>query len=295
MHGGIGNVFPGPNGGSVDELDPSGPRLVTSPETGVARTDIWDVERRRLITHIAGIRATNASWTADGSRVVIIAAKASTLGTGNLSRGVVVIDSTRRAQRTAMRAPAARCGGFVYSAISDDGRRVVATAECGDITEWDADTGRRLRELHTHAGVGPLALNHDGSLLAVGTADSRGQIWALSPGRLVRTLIGHTQYVDLILFSPRDDRVLTGSPDETLRVWDTHTGRIMHVIPEEGAFVNAVFSPDGRRIAAAGSDGTVRIRQTCQACGDAKALLALARPRVTPYPTRLERYVLGHD
>jgi WD40 repeat protein len=50
-----------------------------------------------------------------------------------------------------------------------------------------------------------------------------------------------------------------------------------------------VFSPDGRTLATDDSKGIVRVWDACTACGNAKALLALASQRATRHLTPLER------
>src|SRR6185295_15934491 len=60
-------------------------------------------------------------------------------------------------------------------------------------------------------------------------------------------------------FSPDGMRVVTASQDETARVWDAKTGKLLtEPLRHEGVF-SARFSPDGRRVLTASSDDTARV------------------------------------
>jgi WD40 repeat protein/serine/threonine protein kinase len=73
-------------------------------------------------------------------------------------------------------------------------------------------------------------------------------------------LIGHTDRVRTIAYSPDGQRLVTASYDGTARVWDASTGRQLLVLRGHTAqVISAAFSPDGHSIATAAFDGTARI------------------------------------
>jgi WD40 repeat protein len=72
---------------------------------------------------------------------------------------------------------------------------------------------------------------------------------------------GHTNWVNSVAFSQDEKRIVSGSSDNTIRVWDAETGEVV-VGPLEGhtAWVNSVaFSQDGKRIVSGSSDNTIRV------------------------------------
>ena len=126
------------------------------------------------------------------------------------------------------------------------------------------------------------------------------RLWDAASGHPVgRPLIGHTNQVDSVAFSPDGTRIASGSGDTTLRLWDAHNG--LPVGPPMTAHLDTAFgvafSPDGKRIITGSADSTLRLwpayADVATLCakhttniGHPVAGLAVARHRLHPSLSR---------
>jgi WD40 repeat protein len=80
------------------------------------------------------------------------------------------------------------------------------------------------------------------------------------PPLWLRSLEGHTHWVLAVAVSPDGRTIVSGSRDNTLKVWDAHDGRLLRSLAGHTAWVNAVaLSPDGRTIVSGADDRTVKV------------------------------------
>src|SRR5436309_7888395 len=120
-------------------------------------------------------------------------------------------------------------------------------------------------------GVSQVVFSPDGKLLASACDDRMIRLWDVAAGRELRKLQGHAgikgkgvergQIVTSVAFSPDAKLLASAAANEgTVRLWDVATGREVRTIKAHaGTVARVVFHPDGKKLATAGADGTVKL------------------------------------
>ncbi|MBO5838211.1 MAG: hypothetical protein J6R06_00850, partial [Bacteroidales bacterium] len=79
-------------------------------------------------------------------------------------------------------------------------------------------------------------------------------------GQCLKTLEGHSDWVRSVAYSPDGTKIISGSYDKTIKIWDAITGQCLKTLEGHSEWVSSVaYSPDGTKIISGSDDCTVKI------------------------------------
>ncbi|MEM9461712.1 MAG: pentapeptide repeat-containing protein [Myxococcota bacterium] len=123
----------------------------------------------------------------------------------------------------------------------------------------DAAVSAQL-DVSGYGGGRGLALDPDGTLMAVASFAGPVVIREVVGGRVVAVLRGHVGGVGGVAWSSDGTHLASAGFDGTVRLWSMSTATQLTVLKaHEGRVWSVAWSLDGARLASAGSDGTVRM------------------------------------
>jgi WD40 repeat protein len=93
-----------------------------------------------------------------------------------------------------------------------------------------------------------------------GDKTHRVRLWDVQTGQELRSLVGHTDSVYAMAFSPAGKYAATASADNTARLWDLASGQeVRRFVGHTGIVAGVAFSPDGQWVATSSADNTARL------------------------------------
>lgn len=112
-------------------------------------------------------------------------------------------------------------------AYSPDGRYLATGGRDAHLKVWDAnDRYALVHDIPAHMfAINHLAFRADGAFLATASMDKSIKIWQTDTFRLVKVVdrarhAGHGTSINKVLWLAEDDRLVSGSDDRTISVWE---------------------------------------------------------------------------
>jgi WD40 repeat protein len=249
---------------------------------------------RTALTGSDGLRTWDA---ATGKALMAIGSRATVGAAVSMPDGKAIVTGYHRAQAILIREGATgkelrrfngQPGEVEFVALLADRKSVVSMSRHrvrrveslwensadGSLRVWDLATGKETRQVGNptgkelgYQGIHRAACSADGRLLAVGQHFSDGdrqvRVWDGASDR-EQAKLDQPGWVLALAFTPDGRRLVSAAFDPPsrfpVRLWEVATGaEVWRHADTDHATIALTVSPDGRVIAAGGSDGTIRL------------------------------------
>ncbi len=143
--------------------------------------------------------------------------------------------------------------GKLLASAEDDEKSAAST-----IHFWDAKSGKEGgKDMHTNTPVLTLAFGADEKTVLTAGQDWRITVWDVS-GKAKHSYKGHTGWIGCLAVDRKNNRVISGSVDSLVKVWELQP-RPDAIKGHEGAIFAVAISPDNKLVATGGEDRRVNI------------------------------------
>ncbi|AFZ14017.1 WD40 repeat-containing protein [Crinalium epipsammum PCC 9333] len=274
-------------------ITPDGKTAVSGSEDNTLK--VWDLQTGTALSTFIG----HSFWaiTADGKTAVSGSSDDNTLKVWDLQTGTAL--STFIGHNDFVRAVA----------ITPDGKTAVSGSDDNTVKVWDLPgtarstlpawltrifkmlkpefTGTALSTLTGHnASVIAVAITPDGKTAVSGSEDNTLKVWDLQigtalsilpawltrifkiltlkpelhTGTALSTLTGHNNSVQAVAITPNGKTAVSGSEDNTLKVWDLQTGTALSTfIGHNDSVIAVAITPDGKTAVSGSEDNTLKV------------------------------------
>ena len=247
-------------------LSPDGKRAITASKDGSARYSSADTGER--LAEVSGFDGPlyQVAFSPDGSLI---------LGRGKS----VLVWNTKTL--VPVNSDLSRNNDVSDARFSPSGRFIVMGNRDGTASVWESQTGRRLFELESQGcRVARAEFNSTETSVVTAGDDGAARIWSVPTGKLIGELKGHTHRLISAEFSPDSHYVLTAAspvpinaeieleerrtvnsdspagargigtpePDNSVRIWNLTTGKVVVIRPAASIVIDAGFAPAGNAV-----------------------------------------------
>jgi len=149
----------------------------------------------------------------------------------------------------------------VHAFTSPDQKYFFAIDDEGGMRLWQAESGALLSAIQgPRPPIRNAVLSPAGRQIAICVErENMVHLYDCQSGQDHR-LVGHTDFVSGLAFSPDGKTLATGSMDGTIRLWQTATGQSLATLPGHIQETTAVaFSPDGRTLASVANGESLKL------------------------------------
>lgn len=205
------------------DFNSNGQRFVTASDDGNAI--VWNTQTGDAVNSIStstNSAINSAIYSPNNTNLLILTDDAMRLIAANATSSTQFLefgigdDGLVRDGEATNRIRSAIFGG-------ENGEFIVTTGSAGSSSPeiWETSTRRLVRSLSEHNGpVNSVAVSEDGQFVLSAADDFEIRLSSVASGDLIRSYFAHQNRVVVALFTDSDERVISGSSDGEIFLWD---------------------------------------------------------------------------
>jgi WD40 repeat protein/serine/threonine protein kinase len=236
----------------------TGSLVVQSPDRGPGEVTIWDTAAGTPVRTLRGHTGPlmSVAYSPDGGRIA----------SASWDRTVKVWDARTGDEIRTLKGHQDWVRGVAFSL---DGRRLASASADGAVKVWDAATGQETLTLRGHTQVVTAVSFHpNGKQVASSSSDQTVRVWDAEREQEAFTFRGHNGPVEALAFFRDNGNLVSvsncvtdsGQVRSQVQVWKPSTGQVTCAFPDHwGPEMSVAVSPDGKMVATANHDHTVRL------------------------------------
>lgn len=227
---------------------------------------IWDIATKKCVSTLEGHtgEVSSVAFNRDGKLIA----------SGSHDKTIIVWDVTTKAVLTVFKGHTDKVTSIAFGRMSYlQSEFLVSGSDDNTMRWWNIGLKIGMGKLSGHiSSVTSVAYHPNGMILASGSADNTIRLWNLATVNTAYSrsesvlnaksilLTGHSHIVTHIAFSPNGKLLASVCADNTVRLWDVNTQRVLSILGGHGHLVTScAFSPDGQYLASGSFDKTVRL------------------------------------
>lgn len=150
---------------------------------------------------------------------------------------------------------------------------------------WDTRSQECLATMEHQAPIEDIVALPGGGII-LSAAGNEVKVWDVVAGfRLLDTISAHQKAVTSLSYDPSRSRLFTSSLDSTVKVFDTNTYKIIHVIKYPAPILSVGVSPKNSHLVTGMSDGMLSIRHRVVKLHEEPKALSFSQPFQTKTKT----------
>lgn len=133
-------------------------------------------------------------------------------------------------------------------AISNDGKLALSGSQDKTVKLWDLSSGKSIQTFYPKALPLSIAFSPDNKFFATESKNYNISLWSISKRKPLKVFKGHTAPISTISFSGGGQFLVSGSQDQSAKIWDLKSGVNIRSLKAPGTIHSIFLESDGQHI-----------------------------------------------